>query len=342
MKFSGSYDSSDVTFCIDPLLANASDDAEALLRAHAPHPVSGYDQLFLAACLRNGQLVAGDVVRIARGLAQRPGEIVIVSLMCAGTPLAILVHRALKMLGRASVHYSVSTVRGRGLDRRGLDYILARHQPHSLVFFDGWTGKGSISAELRHSAHGYLTLAGSRLKVQLAVLSDLAGAADLAGSSADYLIPSAMHRAVVNGLVTNSQAAAEEADFDRCFYLPELAEHDLSRWFVDRLSVFVKQAMARDCGQPVSMLSRQSHQLQSNRFVWSCEQRYRARSSQAVMPGVNEATRALLTRTTPMILLLKCRDAADTLHLSLLAEAAGHETIIDSLLPYQAAVILRS
>ena len=45
-------------------------------------------------------------------------------------------------------HYAVSIVRGRGIDPVALRYLAAHHDPASVMFVDGWTGKGAIAREL--------------------------------------------------------------------------------------------------------------------------------------------------------------------------------------------------
>jgi hypothetical protein len=46
--------------------------------------------------------------------------------------------------GVALRHYSISVVRGHGVDDNALSYILDRHDAAAIQFVDGWTGKGSM------------------------------------------------------------------------------------------------------------------------------------------------------------------------------------------------------
>ena len=45
--------------------------------------------------------------------------------------------------------YTISIIRGRGIDQNAIRYILSRHEGKDLQFVDGWTGKGVIYRELR-------------------------------------------------------------------------------------------------------------------------------------------------------------------------------------------------
>ena len=82
-------------------------------------------------------------------LAERGPDIVLASLARAGTPIGILMRRWARQLhGLDLPHYAVSIVRARGIDRVALEYLAAHHDPASVVFVDGWTGKGAIAKEL--------------------------------------------------------------------------------------------------------------------------------------------------------------------------------------------------
>ena len=46
-------------------------------------------------------------------------------------------------------HYSISIIRGRGIDDNAMKYLLSRYEPGQLLFVDGWIGKGAILNELK-------------------------------------------------------------------------------------------------------------------------------------------------------------------------------------------------
>ncbi|HEV7659797.1 MAG TPA: cysteine protease StiP domain-containing protein, partial [Allosphingosinicella sp.] len=201
--FSGSYDPDDVQFLMRPAALAPTDVAakERLIQSGARHysemipqenvPGEAYLALYRDALARNGARLARDVTDLAGALAERRPRVVIASLARAGTPIGVLLRRALRRMGVAAAHYSLSIIRDRGIDREALRQIAGRHDPQDIVFVDGWTGKGAIAAELRSS------LAGS--SPYLAVVADPAGQADLAATSEDYLIPSGILGAIVSG-----------------------------------------------------------------------------------------------------------------------------------------------
>ncbi|MGE9528138.1 cysteine protease StiP domain-containing protein, partial [Escherichia coli] len=69
-------------------------------------------------------------------------------LVRAGVPLGVMLHQALRDMGKTSWHYGISIIRDRGIDGAALDVIEERHGTSGIVFVDGWTGKGAITGEL--------------------------------------------------------------------------------------------------------------------------------------------------------------------------------------------------
>jgi hypothetical protein len=342
MSFSGSYKKSDASFLLDPIVVERGEariEHAAQIAAHAPISAE-YHRLFLAAIARNQHKLARDVAAAARYLAQtHAGEIVLASLVCAGTPLAVLIHRALTRMGRRSYHYAISTVRDRGIDFKALDHITARHRAQEVVFIDGWTGKGFIASELRQSVQEYNRLRHQSLDATMVVLADLAGAAAFAGSSEDYLIPSAMLRSTVNGLTGPSFVNPNpHGNFDACLYLAVLAEHDASTLFVDAMMPALESALKSNEAGGVAT----DTALESERFVEHVVKAYGLAARNWVKPGVSEATRALLTRKVPMTLLVRNPQDPDVSHLFLLAQRQDCQIVVDSETAYRASVLLRA
>ncbi|GEO82856.1 cysteine protease StiP family protein [Pararhodospirillum oryzae] len=353
LGFPGSYDPADVTFLLKPVTPPLLDvDAkEAALQAGTRHysemlsperpPAADYLEAFHAAFAANRARVGRDVARLALALAERPGrEVVLVSLARAGTPVGVLLRRALVRLGRACVHYSVSIVRDRGLDRVAVETILAAHDAADLVFIDGWTGKGVIAGELRASLARDLP---ALSQAPLAVLSDLAGVATHAAGAEDYVIPSAVLNGVVSGLVSRTVLHPDligPGDFHGCLLLDHLAAHDLSRWYVDEQEHDVVQAL--EGAEPARWPECRRADLarQSQAFVTVMARRTGG-NPHHVKPGIGESTRALLRRV-PERLIVRDATAPDVRHLLALAETRGVPVEVEPDLPYLACVLIKS
>ncbi len=358
--FSGSYLPADVTFLLKPVSIVETDvvEKERAIQSGKRHysemlsvektPDKRYMELFYRALEQNKVKFAGHIASLARTLALRPGkEVVVVSLARAGTPVGVLLHRALGMLGRQSVHYSISIIRDRGVDREALDYILERHADTDVVFLDGWTGKGAISTELHATIADYNASRGTHLDPALVVVSDLAGVAGLAATSDDYLIPSAILNAIVSGLVSRTvlnDDYVKPGDFHACMFYADKVGEDLSRYFVDLLTPIMAASLADIAASPVCIWGPQQRQAlkrNSDDFIAAAMPRWGVTDRNRVKPGIGESTRALLRRV-PDRLIVRDQDAADVEHLVTLAKTHGVTIELEPELPYRAAVIIKT
>ncbi len=359
MSFSGSYAGADVTFLLKPLpLADFVADVaekERLIQSGRRHysemlsperlPSARYEAVFEAACQANGERMARDCLTLA-GLiaARRQGPVTLVSLARGGTPIGVVLKRLLaRVHGRDAIHYSVSIVRDRGIDANALRHILAEgHAPQSIVFVDGWTGKGVIARELAASIERFNARHGTAIDSGLHVLSDLAGSAACAASCEDYLIPSSILNATVSGLVSRSvlNDAIGPDDFHGCVLYSDFAPHDRSRAFVDGVEA---QALALAEGAPAEAqaIDTQAAAERSRAYIAAAMHAYGIADVNLVKPGIGEATRVLLRRA-PRLLVLRDAQAAATAHLRLLAEEKGVAVEVDPALPYQAVSLIRS
>lgn len=350
--FSGSYDPADVTFLLKPVALEPTDVAakESLIQSGRMHysemlspevpPGAAYLALYDTALERNGMRLAQDVASLAAALAARSAgraEIVLASLARAGTPIGILLARALRRLGRRVVHYSISIIRDRGIDQVALAHIAARHDPADTVFVDGWTGKGTIAGELRAS------LADTAFSPFLAVIADPAGRADLAATHDDYLIASGLLNAVVSGLVSRSilnDRLIGPGDFHGCVYYTDLAAHDLSRAFVERIDALATAMTARPLAAEPGSRARLAAECDAlvDELMASSGTTDRNR----IKPGIAEATRALLRRLPDRLLVRDISDP-DVAHLLHLAASLGLRA---DLLPaggrYRAVAVIKS
>ena len=350
---SGSYAPEDVTFLLKPVALKPTDieTKERAIQSGRSHysemlspetlPDAEYLRLYDDALARNGARLAQDVVALAAALAARANgqEVVIASLARAGTPIGVLLARALRRNGTAAAHYSISIIRDRGIDRNALAYIAARHDPSDIVFVDGWTGKGAIAAELRGSLgdrpHGIAPFLG--------VIADPAGRADLAATGDDYLIASGLLNAIVSGLVSRSvlhPGFVSPSDFHACVLYPEFAALDRSRAFVDAIDALARDAVGRAIVEDPAARARRAEACDA--LVVDLMLRAGVSDRNRIKPGIAEATRALLRRVPER---LYVRDPADpdVAHLVHLAALRGLR--VDTLpahAHYRAAAVIRS
>ncbi len=356
MNFSGSYRNDDVSFLLKPLdLLDFVDiaDKEKLIQSGQRHysemlspeslPSERYLDVFREACDANMGRMAQDCLTLA-GLiaARRIGAVTLVSLARAGTPVGVVLKHLLTDLGREVAHYSVSIIRDRGIDQVALEHILAQgHAPESIVFIDGWTGKGVISRELEAAIAEFNTRRGTNIDGGLYVLSDLAGSAACAASCEDYLIPSSILNATVSGLISRSilNESIGPGDFHGCVYYKQFEAHDQSQRFADEL---VAQARALPAAQgTLAPIDKALAATVSCDYMQAALALHGIADINMVKPGIGEATRVLLRRS-PRLLIVRDPDAVDVAHLVLLAQEKNIPVMVDALLPYHAVSLIRS
>lgn len=359
MTFSGSYCPEDVCFLLKPVVLEATEvtEKERLIQSGQRHysemisaerlPSSRYLDVFRQAMAREKKRFARDVLVLARRIAAiRPRGATLVSLARAGTPIGALLGRTLrKLLGKPTRHYSISIIRDRGIDANALKHILDEEEAASIVFIDGWTGKGVIARELRHAIREFNMVHGVCLDNGLYTIADLCGEAVFAASADDYLIPSSVLGATISGLVSRSILNSDVIgpdDFHGCLYLQEFAEYDLSRWFIDEIFAEIERqsdpAPSDEAG--LTQSERMQLRLRSESFIADIGRRFRIRNVNHIKPGIGEATRVLLRRV-PDCLLIREANAESVAHLLVLAKEKGVPVVVDAALPYTAAALIK-
>lgn len=353
MAFSGSYEPTDVTFLLKPveLAPTPLEEKELLIQSGQRHysemisreapPSPQYQQIFAAAQERNGERFAQDLLKLAGAIAeQRDGPLTLVSLARAGTPVGVILTRILRArFAREVEHYSISIIRDRGIDSKALAWILARRPATSLVFVDGWTGKGVIARELAKYLASFNQERAEPVPTELFVVADLAGFADHAATFEDYLIPSGILGATISGLVSRSilnyQVLGPD-DFHGCLELGELAPYDMSRAFADQIT-----ALALNLPALPAAPSHPRDQLreQSQAFLSEIARRYQITDPNRIKPGIAEATRVLLRRV-PDLLLVRDPADLDVQHALILADERSVPVEVSPWLPYRAAALI--
>jgi hypothetical protein len=356
-SFCGSYRPTDVQFLLKPIDIDPIDlvEKERLIQSGRRHysemlgreslPSARYLEVFQHALAMGLRPMAQGVLDLAAIIAaRRSAEITLVSLARAGTPVGVALRHVLhEVFGRAPVHYSISIIRDRGIDRNALRFILerARRDPAGLVFVDGWTGKGVIARELRRALADLERDWGLSLDPDLYTLTDLAGVG-VAPSDTDYLIPSSILNATVSGLVSrsilNEQIGPE--DFHGCVYYHEFAHADRSVWFIEQLLEDTRDLLAAGYmpnAQPVDPRRAQAH---SRALLARLRARFGIEDENRIKPGIGEATRVLLRRVPERVLL---RDPEDpqVAHLLELAREKGVCWQRDPSLPYHAVSLIK-
>ncbi|WP_406234639.1 phosphoribosyltransferase [Nocardia sp. NBC_01009] len=296
-------------------------------------PDAAYRSLFDEVLEASAERLALAVAMVAElVVAERGNDIVLVSLARAGTPVGILMRRWLaagrcgKLPSLEVPHYAVSIVRDRGIDAVALDYLARHHDPASVVFVDGWTGKGAITRELTEALDAYHAAGGARFNDELAVLADPGHCVRTYGTRDDFLIASACLNSTVSGLISRTvlnDTLIGPGDFHGAKFYRELNGDDVSVRLLDAVSGAFDAVRDRVPAEVAAIRD-------SNRTpTWSgwasvekVREQYGIGSVNFVKPGVGETTRVLLRRV-PWRVLVREADAPEHAHLRMLAAARG-------------------
>ncbi|TMU87099.1 hypothetical protein FGG79_02880 [Bacillus sp. BHET2] len=337
----GSYPKEDVTFLLKDL-SGADIEKDTLEREKAIQsgihysdmlpieykPSNDYIELFHDSLEKSKGDIALYVALAAEQIVKSRGfNIVLCSLARAGTPIGVLMKRYIGFnYGVTVPHYSISIVRGRGIDENALAFILDHHPGQKLVFVDGWTGKGAITKELTESISRFNQKYQQDLSPELAVLADPGHCSNLYGTRDDFLIPSACLNSTVSGLVSRTVLNGSLIgldDFHGAKYYKELLSEDLSTFYVDTISSEFKSIAPR--------VERELEELQKNHTdmnweglssVRKIQEKYTIDDINHIKPGVGETTRVLLRRV-PWKILINTEKVHYLEHILMLARDRG-------------------
>ncbi|AZB44714.1 hypothetical protein CEF21_02945 [Bacillus sp. FJAT-42376] len=332
----GSYSQKDVVFLLkdisDAMPESSTQDREEAVQSGTHYsemlpieykPSEDYIKLFHVSLAQYKERLAIAAGVVAEQIIKERGKgAVLVSLARAGTPIGILIKRyILFKYGIDVPHYSVSIIRGRGIDENAMKYIFENHPSEAIQFVDGWTGKGAIKKELNEAVAHLNEVYGTNVSDSMAVLADPGYCVSIYGTRGDFLIPSACLNSTVSGLVSRTVLNREfisETDYHGAKYYRELEGEDLSGHYIETITEqfpIVKDEVERHFKEMVITEPTWS----GLEDIKKIQRDYGIENINLVKPGVGETTRVLLRRV-PWKILVKSFDNPDLGHIRLLAE----------------------
>ncbi len=257
-------------------------------------PTDAYMEAYQEALANYSKPTALAVGRLSDKIIEQKGRnVVLVSLARAGTPVGILVKHYIKKKYHVEVpHYSISIIRGRGIDRNAMEYLLKKYQAERLLFLDGWIGKGAILQELKKEIAHY-----EGVSDEIAVVADPANVTELCGTHEDILIPSSCLNSTVSGLISRTFLRGDiigEKDFHGAVYYEALSKEDRSYEFIHSIE---EQFQFEDKSEEQRVEGRGLEEVKKIAFQYQIE------DINLVKPGIGETTRVLLRRIPWKILI---------------------------------------
>ena len=243
--------------------------------------------------------LAKYIAIVSQGIMSLYSEPILVSLARAGTPIGVLIKRYIKFKYNIDVpHYSISIIRGKGIDENALNYITRLWNDKDIVFIDGWTGKGSITNELEKSVTDYNKKYHTNISSDLVVLADPAKMAMLCGTKKDICIPNACLNSTVSGLVSRTienKNYIGKTDFHGAITYTYLKYQDYSNYFITEIEKeFTKEHRNITLGTDKNYVSEVLKQIMTE---------YQVNDKNKIKLSIGETSRALIRRSPKLILI---------------------------------------
>ena len=287
-------------------------------------------------------------------------NVILVSLVRAGTPIGILLKRILEQqdfIRNNNInlkHYSVSIIRDKGIDKNAINHIIQENQSENIYFIDGWTGKGVITKELTNAIHHFNHKYQTNLKDTLYVLADIVLLPNVkAGSYLDYLIPSSILNSTISGLISRTilNHLIKPNDFHGSIYYEDLKQHDLSNDFINYVMAFIQ---LKNKNLDLLPYLKRYHDMYDNKnnndtfelknkrkkFLEQLMITYHYPNMNYIKPGVNEATRVMLRRYPEKLFIQNMNDS-NVQHLVQLANEKNIEIEVVPDMPYRAVALIK-
>lgn len=296
-------------------------------------PTEKYMDSYQKAVKVYSKVTAKAVASVAEKIyAEKGNEAVLVSLARAGTSIGVLIKHYLdRKYGVNIPHYTISIIRGRGIDHNAMKYILVRHKPQQIQFVDGWVGKGAIQLTLDKAMLDY-----PEIDPKLAVLSDPALVSGKYGTTEDFLIASSCLNSTVSGLISRTFLRSDiigKDDFHGALYYENLKDKDLTYGFINSVEKHFNFS-GNNTFEHESTVSGVEE-------VKKIAEEFSVSDINLVKPGIGETTRVLLRRVPWKILVYSLNDNEHLGHIYQLAKEKGVEVAEYPLKSYKACGIIR-
>ena len=203
------------------------------------------------------------------------------------------------------------------------------------MFVDGWTGKGSISSELKKDIKAYNSDCGTSISDCLAVLADPAHVAEFAGTRNDVCIPNACLNSTVSGLVSRTilnNSYIGPNDFHGAVRYDNFREDDMTNFFLSA----IEHCFSRDNICPNSIQG----ESPVGEVIERLARDFPLANINKVKLSIGESSRALIRRK-PYIVLVKNPSNRDLSFVLFMAKKRGVEVRQYDTMNYECITLLK-
>lgn len=310
-------------------------------------PTQQYIDIYEELLEKNAETIAEHTKTLGDKLMKHHNNnFIIVSLARAGIPIGILVRRYIKMEYEVDIpHYSISIIRGKGIDVNAMKFIKRLHPDidvSKFQFLDGWTGKGAIKHQLKEAVAQLNTesTGWENLSSSLAVLADPAHISEIYGTQEDIIIPSSCLNSTVSGLVSRTilrddLVDVQNGEFHAAVYFKELVNEDRSNAFINTIMSKIQVGESREFTEDVPGETGMS-------IVNKIADKYGITDVNKIKPGIGETTRVLLRRVPWCVLINPSyKHSEDIIHIERLCIEKGIDIMYDDIGGYKACGIIK-
>lgn len=284
-----------------------------------------YRKIYYELLNETKEQLASYIKLLAHQLVSINGkDLVLVSLARGGTPIGALLARYYRKFLQLEVpHYSISIIRGKGLDLEAIHYIKQTHPTGIIQFIDGWTGKGAITKELEASCKRYEEIYSTSLPCNLAVIADPGNCATISATKEDFLVVNSLLNSTISGLISRTvlnDRFISKGDFHGAKYYEQFIHEDETNAFLAEIEACFTSL------EEELVLENSELTYIGWKQVEEISKEFSIDNYHLIKPSLGEATRVLLRRK-PWKLLIKDVNHPRVKHLLLLAKEKGVDIV---------------
>lgn len=298
-------------------------------------PSKEYLEIFNQMLKLTANKTAEYIANLAIKITSAYDNVVLVSLARAGIIPGILIKRyCKKFLNQEINHYAVGMSRGKGIDFNALNYILEENPSSTIIFVDGWVGKGTTKLELDKTCAKFNKMYKKEVKPILATISDLKKVSDFIATNEDVLLPISLFNALGCGLIsriTQNSDIIDKNSYNGAIVFENLKEYDQTNNIIETIEKHFEKPRITE--NETTSIDKFNEIAIKNKF--------NLKNINGIKAGINETIRILLKKNVSFVI-LKSRDSETLKPIIYLCNLKNIRIEVDENLQCEALAILEN